>query len=153
MAKEGGIDGRSDIRLGDALCLLPRRLGAGEERDAMSAIGFAYKSDRDEVNGWESVTVEPMPRLKAAYETAKADAEDAWDWFYLMVDQWEYSRMKYGDGSEQEKFSRDLMNDHKSIAENADRKKEVAYGQMNCPHVHIERYGDTEICEDCGARF
>jgi hypothetical protein len=119
----------------------------------MTAIGFAYKSEREEVNGWESVTVEPMPRLKAAYETAKNDAEDAWDWFYLMVDQREYSRMKYGDGSEQEKFNRDLMNDHKTIAENADRKKEVAYGQMNCPHVHIERYGDTEICEDCGARF
>ena len=123
----------------------------------MTAIGFAYKSERDEVNGWESVTVEPMPRLKAAYETAKNDAEDAWDWFYLMVEQWEYAKMRYGDGSDQEKFHRGLMNDHNTIAERADEKKAMLYAQMNCDH-EFDDYPTNEpdnvtmICRKCGLK-
>ena len=118
----------------------------------MTAIGINI-SMRDEVNGWESINPEPMPRLKAVYETAKANADDAWDWYYLLVDQWEYARMKYGDSSDVAKFNKGLMDDQRALAERADGKKETAYKQMNCPHVNREMFDQVEVCLDCGAKF
>jgi len=119
----------------------------------MTAIGFAYKSERDEVNGWESVTVEPMPRLKAAYETAKNDAEDAWDWFYQMVDQLEDTYTRFPNDSDKIKWARGLVSEAREKAEAADKNAKVAYDQMNCDHVNREMMGAVEVCLDCGAKF
>ncbi|HBI22493.1 MAG TPA: hypothetical protein DDY37_07940, partial [Legionella sp.] len=52
-------------------------------------------TDREPINGWESIIIKPMPRLVAAYNAAKNDADDAWDLYYQSVDQWEDTRTRF----------------------------------------------------------
>lgn len=118
----------------------------------MTAIGINV-SDRDGINGWESIHPEPLPRLKGAYITARNEAEAAWDWFYQMVDQLEDTCTRFPNDSDKIKWARGLVSEAREMAEAADRNAKAAYDQMNCDHVNREMMGAVEVCLDCGAKF
>lgn len=118
----------------------------------MSAIGINV-SNRDKVNGWEALKPQPLNRFVVAYKEACYAADEAWAWYYGACDQVEYSKTKSPNDERTIAHFTALMNEALHMAEDADRKREVAYHQMNCTHVHREFYGEVEHCEDCGARF
>jgi len=118
----------------------------------MTAIGVNV-TDRQAVNGWESIKPEPISRFVRTYKEKCNQAEAAWQWFFEMVDQWEDSRVKWPVDHKIVDHFRVLMVDAKIAAEAADREQKTAYKQMNCPHSYRETYGQVEICETCGAEF
>lgn len=118
----------------------------------MAAIGINV-STKDAVSGWESIKPEPMSRLQVAYNDARENAENAWDWYYQAVDQWEDTRTRFPNNDRLIQSAFDSMVNSRRSAEQAEIAKGKAYFQLHCPHVNRELYGQIEICEDCGARF
>jgi len=116
----------------------------------MSAIGINV-SDRDTVNGWESLQPERVNRAKAAYLEAQEAAQEAWRRYTELVDSW----IAVG--------NYEAMEREAEKCEASDRKVDVLYHQMHCPHNAVEwegraygyqgEAGDTyrPICQDCGA--
>lgn len=116
----------------------------------MSAIGINV-SDRDTVNGWESLQPERVNRAKAAYLEALEESQDAWRRYTELVDSW----IAVG--------NYEAMEREAEKCEALDRKVDVLYHQMHCRHNAVEwegrAYGYTgeaadsyrPVCSDCGA--
>lgn len=116
----------------------------------MSAIGINV-SDRDTVNGWESLKPERVSKAKAAYLDAQETAQDAWRRYTELVDSW----IAVG--------NYEAMEREAEKCEALDRKVDVLYHQMHCRHNAVEWEGQIHsyqgeaddnirpVCHDCGA--
>ena len=115
--------------------------------------GLVYKSDREQVNGWESIEPKKHSPAMVRYLEAQHEAEQAWRDYTANVDYW----MENGLRAEMEKAA-----EH---AETLDARVHVLYNQANCPHEHIDYIGGFSVgvdglndnirpvCRDCGAEI
>ena len=121
----------------------------------MTAIGIGV-TNRDVINGWESVPVNKLNRFQRDYYEASKKSEEADARYNLAVDCWINAR-ENGSSVERVDFARYEVDNAWSAVMEMDEEKHQAYIRMNCPHQHTRVSWDdlnersVEICQDCDA--
>ena len=124
----------------------------------MTAIGFAYKSERVYPNGWESITTEEVNVFEREYRRIRAKSIEIDRDYIAAVDAWEDAReMGFDDGTVEDR--RREMEEAWERVKTVEVEKAQAYKRANCPHTHVKIDTDcpdgmtVTTCLDCGAIF
>lgn len=120
--------------------------------------GLAYKSDRVQANGWESITTEEVNVFEREYRRIRAKSIEIDREYIAAVDAWEDAReMGFDDGTVEDR--RREMEEAWERVKIVEIEKAQAYKRANCPHTHVKVDTDCPdgmvltTCLDCGAIF